>query len=266
MKLFYRYGKQVFWAVWLMLLSIEVAAQNIPPAPNPPKLVNDLANVLSAGQIQQLEAKLVAYDDSTSNQIVILTIETLNDYPIEEYALQVFRTWGIGNKETNNGVLIVAAIKDRKIRIETGYGLEGAIPDVTANRIIRNDIAPAFRSEDYYQGFEKASESIIKAAAGEYQAPEGYSDRGESKGIPVGLIMIGIIILVVVLSSGKGGGGGGYASRRGYRDHVPPIFFPGMFGGGGRSSGGFGGGGFGGGGFGGFGGGMSGGGGASGSW
>src|SRR5688572_856305 len=93
-----------------LLMPAMVYAQEIPPKPNPPRLVNDLADVLSAEQEAALERKLVAYDDSTSNQVVILTIRTLNDYPIEEYALRVLRDWGIGNRETNNGVLVVAAI------------------------------------------------------------------------------------------------------------------------------------------------------------
>lgn len=244
----------------LLLIPALVWSQDIPPKPNPPKLVNDLADVLSADQEAALERKLVANDDSTSNQIVVLTIKTLNDYPIEEYALRVFRDWGIGNKETNNGVLIVAAIEDRKIRIETGYGLEGAIPDITANQIITNDIVPAFRSENYYEGFDAATNSIIAAAAGEYQAPENYRERGRGKRFPVSLIVI-IIILILVFSRRNRGGGGGFLSRRGFG----PIIFPGGFGG---SSWGGGGGGWsgGGGGFGGFGGGSSGGGGASGSW
>ncbi len=248
-------------------------AQNIPPRPNPPKLVNDLANVLSPDQEAALERKLVAYDDSTSNQIVVLTIRTLDNYPIEEYALQVLRTWGVGNKETNNGIVIVAAIDDRLIRIETGYGLEGAIPDITANQIIQSDIVPNFRSEDYYQGFEQATESIIRAAAGEYSAPAGYRKRGKDGGSAGGLIFAIFIIIIIMSIANRGGGGkggGGFMSRRGYRGGLGPlIFFPGAGGfGGGRSGGGFGGGGFGGGGggFGGFGGGFGGGGGASGSW
>src|SRR5688572_12068965 len=157
-------------------------AQNIPQRPSPPKLVNDYAQVLSPDEEAQLERKLVAYDDSTSNQVAIVTIRTLEGYPIEEYALKILRDWGIGNKTTNNGALILAVIDDRQIRIEVGYGLEGAVPDITANQIIRNDIAPSFRAENYYEGFDKASESIIKAAAGEYKAPEGYRNRDGKNG------------------------------------------------------------------------------------
>ena len=148
----------------LLTVSLLVVGQNVPPKPNPPKLVNDLADVLTADEEARLERKLVAYDDSTSSQIAIVLIKTLNDYPIEEFALKLYRDWGIGNKKTNNGVLILAAIDDRKIRIEVGYGLEGAIPDIIANHIIQDDIGPNFRSNNYYEGLSAASESIIKAA------------------------------------------------------------------------------------------------------
>ena len=256
--------------IFILAWTLGGIAQNIPPKPNPPKLVNDQAGVLSADEEARLEQKLVAYDDSTSNQVVILTIRTLDNYPIEEYALRVFREWGIGNKTTNNGVLIVAAIEDRQIRIEVGYGLEGAIPDITANQIINSDIRPNFRSNDYYNGLEKASESIIKAAAGEYQAPAGYRDRGrEGEGSGLRGLIIAAIVIIFILANinRRGGGGGGFMSRRGYRGLWGPTIFGSMLGSGGSGWGG-GGGGWsgGGGGFGGFGGGNSGGGGASGSW
>ena len=244
----------------VLLLPLVSIAQNIPQKPQPPRLVNDLAGVLSADQASELERKLVAYDDSTSNQIAIVLVSTLNEYPIEEYALKLYRDWGIGNKTTNNGVLILAAINDRRIRIETGYGLEGAVPDIIANTIITNDIGPEFRDGNYYEGLNKATNSIIAAAAGEYKAPANYRERGRSGKIPIGMIL-GIIILILFFIRKNRGGGGGFMSRRGFG----PIFFPtggGGFGGGGWSGGG---GGFGGG-FGGFGGGSSGGGGASGSW
>ncbi|MEO8584053.1 MAG: TPM domain-containing protein [Flavitalea sp.] len=197
-------------------------AQNIPARPNPPRLVNDFSHTLSDQDRDALEKKLVAYDDSTSNQVVVVLVETLNDQPIEEYSLKILRDWGVGNKTTNNGVVIVAAIKDHLIRIETGYGLEGAIPDITANQIINNDIKPSFRADNYYEGLDKATTSIIAAAAGEYQAPEGYSDRGNNpkRGLPVGAIIF-IIILIIIFSS-RGGGGGGLLSRRG--GFVPMIF------------------------------------------
>jgi uncharacterized protein len=248
---------------FLLAFSIGVSGQEFPPKPNPPKLVNDLADVLSAEEEARLEKKLVAYDDSTSSQIAVVTIKTLNNYPIEEYAQKLFDDWGIGNKKTNNGILIIAAIDDRKIRIEVGYGLEGAIPDIIANQIIRNDIGPNFRSGNYYDGLDAATESIIKAASGEYKAPAGYSERkGREGGSVLGMIII-FIIIIILLSNINRGGGGGFMSRRGYRGFGPTVFWPGSGWSGGGGSGWSGGGG---GGFGGFGGGSSGGGGASGGW
>jgi uncharacterized protein len=250
--------KIVLWL--LLLMPVFAGAQNIPPKPQPARLVNDLAGVLSQEEENNLERKLVAYDDSTSNQIAVVLVKTLNDYPIEEFALQLFRSWQIGNKKTNNGILILAAIDDHKVRIETGYGLEGAVPDIIANQIINNDIAPNFRNNDYYEGLDKATSSIIAAAAGEYKAPDNYRNRGvQGKKFPVGFI-IALIVLLIIINRKNRGGGGGFMSRRGFG----PIFFPtggGIFGGGGGGWSGGGGGGFGG-----FGGGSSGGGGASGSW
>ena len=248
--------------------SVENFVKTKIPIANPPRLVNDLANVLDADQEDELERKLVAYDDSTSNQFVVVTIPTLNDLPIEEVALEILRKWGVGGQEKkDNGLVILAAINDRKIWISTGYGLEGAIPDITAKKIIEADIVPNFRSANYYRGFDAATNSLIRAAAGEYTAPAGYRDRGEDKGRGFSSkVIIAFVILMVLLKllGGGGGRGGGFMSRRGYRGFTGPVIFPGGFGGGGFGGGG--GGGFGGGGFGGFGGGSGGGGGAGGSW
>ncbi len=244
----------------LLVVPFALLGQKIPDKPNPPRLVNDFAQTLSVSEVSSLERKLVAYDDSTSNQIAVVIVKTLDNYPEEEYALKIFREWGIGNRQTNNGVLILIGKDDRIIRIETGYGLEGAIPDIVASQIINTDIVPAFRNGNYYEGLDKATNSIIAAAAGEYTAPEGYGSRGQEKGIPIGLIIV-IIIVIILMSSNNKKGGGGFMSRRGFG----PVIFPGGLGGGSSWGGGSSGGGFGGG-FGGFGGGSSGGGGASGRW
>lgn len=235
------------------------------PRSGQPRLVNDFANVLTPEQEQALEQKLVAYDDSTSTQIAVVTVATTQDLPIEDIALEILRQWGVGNKEKDNGVVILAAINDRQINIQTGYGMEGAVPDITAKNIIENDILPNFREGNYYRGFDAGTTSILQAAAGEYQAPAGYRDRGDGKNPGFSKVIIVLIIIWILLKmfGGRGGRGGGFMSRRGYRGFGGPVvFFPGGFGGGG---GGFGGG-FGGGGFGGFGGGGGGGGGASGRW
>ncbi|HJV19202.1 MAG TPA: TPM domain-containing protein [Sediminibacterium sp.] len=254
--------------VFILLFSLSLVgagAQNILPKPNPPRLVNDVAGVLSPEQVAILEQKLVALDDSTSNQIAVVLIKTLNDYPIEEYANKLFRDWGIGNKKTNNGVLILAAIDDRKVRIEVGYGLEGAIPDVTASSIYRNEIVPAFKEQNYFRGINNAVDALSKAAAGEYKVKREKKPTGSGK--PIITFLIILIIVLFIVSRGGGGRGGGMMSRRGVGDVAEAMFWTSLLGGGHRGGGfGGGGGGFGGGGFGGFGGGSSGGGGAGGSW
>ena len=168
----------LFLAIFLCI-GIVGQSQNVLAKPNPPRLVTDVAGVLSADQLQALEQKLVAIDDSSSNQIAVVILPSLEGNPKEEYATKLFREWGIGNKKTNNGVLLLVAIQDRQIRIEVGYGLEGAIPDITALNIIDNDIKPAFKQGAYYDGLDKATDDIAKAAVGEYKvkrAKKGKSD------------------------------------------------------------------------------------------
>lgn len=258
-----------------LLFSVCAFAQieNVTPKkPNPPRLVNDFANVLTPEQVDALERKLVAYDDSTSNQIAIVILPTITDkngqeYPIEDVAQKILRDWGVGNQKNNNGIVLLVSIQERKIRIETGYGLEGAVPDVTAKAIIEDDLRPNFKSNDYYRGFDAAINSIVLAARGEYKAPEGYNQGRKNAGKSIGKIIVGIIILFVILGMfGGGNKGGGYTSRRG-SGWLGPLILGSMLGSAGRGGGGWsGGGGFGGGGFGGFGGGSGGGGGASGGW
>ena len=255
---------------FFLLFSLTVVAQQVLPKPNPPRLVVDAANVLSSDQRQILEQKLDAFNDTTSNQISIVTINDLNDVPIEDYAVKLFRDWGIGGSKHNNGLLILVSKNDHQIRIEVGYGLEGAITDVQSNDIIANDLRPNFKGGDFYRGFDEAINSLEKAAVGEYKERGTQKDDNGGGGNILGFIII-VIIILIVIGRGRGGRGGGMMSRRGFGSWWIPAMF---LGGGnwGRSSGGwgggFGGGGFGGGGggFGGFGGGSSGGGGASGGW
>lgn len=243
----------------------------IPAVPNPPKLVNDYLDILSPSQKEELEKKLVAYDDSTSNQIAIVTIGDIGDYDISDFAVALGRKWGVGGKQFNNGIVLVILIDkerdQRKVWIATGYGLEGAIPDITAKTIIENNIIPNFKANDIYRGLDEGTDNLIKAAAGEYKAPEGYTSRGKKGGNSVFVGIIIIVMLIIIFSGFGGGRGGGMMSRRGYRrwDNSPPIWwFP--SGGGGGGGGGWSGGGGSSGGFGGFGGGGFGGGGAGGSW
>ncbi|OJV21120.1 MAG: methanol dehydrogenase [Dyadobacter sp. 50-39] len=242
-----------------------VQAQDIPPKPDPPRLVNDLANQLSPDQRETLERKLVAYNDSTSSQIVIVTVPTLGDYPIADYAFKLGTEWGVGQKGKNNGIVLLWAPKERKVFIATGYGLEGAVPDAIAKRIVSQVITPQFKAGQFYQGLSDGVDMIFKYASGEYKAdPKQDSDDGG--GFPPVLIVVIIFIIILVIIFRNRGGGGG---NRGYRGlGVPPIFFPyDTYSGRGGSSGNWGGfGGGDGGGFGGFGGGSFGGGGAGGDY
>ena len=257
-----------FFAFIFLLISFCVQAQIdkvVPARPDPPKLANDFADMLTPEQEHALEAKLVAYNDSTSSQVAVVTIQSLDGYDISEYALALGRKWQVGGKEFNNGVIILVSKQDRKARIEVGYGLEGAVPDITAKSIVDNAITPNFKNEDYYRGLDQATDLIIKAAAGEYKAPQGYGKKN-SKGIGAGAIIFILIMLFLFSGRGGKGRGGGMMSRRGYGNIGAGWILGSLLGGSGRGGGGWSGGGGGGGGFGGFGGGSFGGGGASGSW
>ena len=253
--------------LWLPLLTAQ--AQGIPPRPNPPRLVNDLAGLMQPGEADALERKLVAYDDSTSSQIAVVTVNSLDGDEIANYAQQLYESWGIGRKGKNNGILVLVARQERAARIQTGYGLEGAVPDAIAKRIISNTLAPAFQQNQYYNGLDRATDQLISLAKGEYKIDPGESRSGQARGSGKGRsgpsfwVIVIVLVIVLIFLNRRGGGGGGRRSR-GFGGFVPPIIF-GDFSGG-RGTFGGGGGGFGGGGFGGFGGGSSGGGGASGNW
>jgi uncharacterized protein len=225
----------------------------------PAQLVNDFTNTLTPDQRQALENKLVAFDDSTSTQIAVVIIPTLNGRDIADYNIELARAWGVGGKESNNGIVLLIAKNDRKLNIATGYGLEGALPDLTAKQIIDDIIRPNFKGEDYYRGIEEGTDAIIQAVKGEYQAPKNYGKKKSSGGR---IVFIIIMIIIFLLISGRKGGGGSFMSRRGFAAWTIGS----MLSGGGKGGGWSGGGGSSGGGFGGFGGGSFGGGGASGSW
>lgn len=255
--------------LWLSM-ALVAQAQDVPPPPSPARLVNDLAHVMQPQEVAALEQKLVTYNDSTTSQLAVVTVPSLGGSEIADYAQKLYESWGIGGKKNNNGILLLVAVQEHQARIQTGYGLEGAVPDALAKRIISNTLVPAFRQNQYYAGLDRATDQLISLAKGEYKADpadaqlQGRRDRtGSGAGF---WIIIGVLLLIFLLRSRGGGGRGGRGGIGG--GFMPPIIFGdfsggrGVFGGGG---GGFGGGG-GGGGFGGFGGGNSGGGGASGSW
>lgn len=160
----------------------------------PTGFVNDFADVLTIDQEKTLDDKLTAFQSETSNEVSVVTINSLDDETIESYAEKLFKEWGIGDKEKDNGVLLLIAIDDHRLRIETGYGLEGALPDATANSIIRNDITPSFKENNYYEGINKGTDSIIAATKGEYVNENPKGDRDTYEGILGVLLFFAIII------------------------------------------------------------------------
>lgn len=253
--------------VLALFLSANVFGQDILPE-RPRGMVNDYANMLSSSEVNQLEQKLRNYRDTTTNVIAVATIESLQDNSIEEVAAATFSKWKMWEGDRYNGVLLLISKNDRKFRIEVGYGLEGAIPDVMANRILNDILTPNFQNGNIYGGIDRATDAMIQLAAGEFEGfPENQNSEGSS--IPIDVIIFIIIIVIVVISRGRGGKhGGGKRTLSGSDVLLWGLLASGpgrrggsSFGGGGSfgSSGGFGG--FsGGGGFG------SGGGGASGGW
>lgn len=258
-------------AAVLSAICVSIPAPGIPSRPSPARLVNDLAGVFTPAQAEELERVLVAFDDSTSNQIAVVTVRDLEGYEASEYATRIGLGWGVGSERFDNGVVILVKPKDTsagKVFIATGYGLEGAIPDAYAKRIINEVMIPHFKGEDYYMGVAEACKVLMQLASGEIsELREDEFDEDDAGAIAAAILIVLILIFVIIIVAGSGGGisGTGSGSHRGGRTiYTGPIITSGRnYGGWGSSGGGFGGG-FGG--FGGFGGGSFGGGGAGGSW
>lgn len=198
--------------------------------------VTDSAQVLTTAQLQALENKLIVFDDSTSNQIAVVIIPSLNGNDIADYTVKLFRAWGVGTKRNNNGVMLLISKEDHKLNITTGYGLEGALPDITCKEIIDEIIVPKFKGDDYYRGIDEGTDAIMQAVKGEYNISSG-DDSGAASGSPhhrslfvrILLWIAGIIVLLILLKTGllwplldiasiifsgsgtgSGGGGGGF--------------------------------------------------------
>ncbi|MDZ7715760.1 MAG: TPM domain-containing protein [Balneolaceae bacterium] len=248
------------YRTYVLLLCVFIAAPALLSAQQyrsePVGMVNDFANILSSSEVQSLENKLRNYRDTTTTAIVIASISDLEGVSIEEAATTIFNDWKIWHEDQYNGVLILIAPNERKMRIEVGYGLEGAIPDVMAGRIIRDVLTPQFKRGNFYAGLDRATDILIDLAEGEFEGNISSTTSANEDDVASVIVFILFIIFVIYSILRKGGrkgrqrtlgsggfiwlGGGGFGSG----------------GGGGSSFGGFsGGGGFG-----------SGGGGASGGW
>ena len=258
-----------------LCITASAAVFAIPSRPEPARLVNDFAGIFSPQQTMQLERALVAFDDSTSNQIAVVTVPDLEGYSASEYATRIGLDWKVGSAEFDNGLVLLIKPKtpdsNGQVAISVGYGLEGAIPDAYAKRIIENELIPHFKQDDYFGGAAAACEVLMKLASGEISEPRSRDDDDAGGVLAFFMFLIFVIIVAVVAArydkgnnNGRRGGGGNY---RDGSDVMDAIIIGSLLGSGrgGRSSWGGSSGGFGGG-FGGFGGGSFGGGGASGSW
>ena len=249
--------------------AVGQSLQVIPPSG---KWVTDQGAFLSDAEERSLSMRLATYADTTSTQIIIVTLQTLNGVPVSEYAVALGRAWRVGQAGYNNGVVVLASRDDRQMFIATGYGLEGAIPDAVASRIYRNILVPNFRQGRFYDGLSQAVDALVLAAAGEFDAvPVDQDGRGLNVALVVVLLILIVFIIIALRDASRDNDGNGFEPpRRRRRYSEPPVIIWGGHGsgrrGGGMSGGGFGG--FGGGGFGGFGGGGGsfGGGGAGGGW
>jgi uncharacterized protein len=259
-----------FIALVFVIVSFAAYSQDFPEKPVPPRLVNDYTGTLTNEQVNALERKLTGFSDSTSTQIAIVIIPDLKGYDKGDYAVRLAQKWGIGQKETNNGILILVKPKTStsggEIFIAPGYGLEGVIPDLICGEIIDKEMLPSFMLNDYYGGLESATTVLMSLARGEFSANDYYN---MSKGAKTSVApLIGLMVLLFIMMLGRSGRNKHNSISK---SGLPFWVLLGMMNSSGRSHGGSwggfsGGGGGGGGGFGGFGGGSFGGGGAGGSW
>ncbi|MEL1243450.1 TPM domain-containing protein [Flavobacterium sp. DGU11] len=267
MKKIYIYGMLL---LAILLFPMAAFAQfDIPEKPSFQTSVYDYAKVLGDDEKKALEEKLVRYSDTTSTQIVIVTIESLKGESIADLSTRWAQGWGIGQADKDNGVLILLAKSERKIWITPGYGVDDRLTAGELGEMTREVIIPEFKAGSYYNGLDKGTDAIFDMLRGKYKGERKGSDgkKSGSGGIPIGAIVFIIIVIIFIIISKRGGGGRG---GRGFTGStLGDILILSSLGrmGGGRSSGGWGSSGGGGGGFGGgFGGGGFSGGGAGGSW
>lgn len=254
----------------LLVSHIATTAAEIPQRPVPPRLVNDFTGTLSPAQVNRLEQKLVHYNDTTSNQIVIVLVPDIGMHTAANFAFGIGEKWGVGQSRHNNGAVILVQPKTGRSRghayIATGYGLEGAIPDALAKRIVEQEMIPLFRQNDYYTGINNAVNTMISLAAGEYTADEYRSMHSEE--VPAAWFVPLFVLLIIFFMVRSSRASKHIGNRSSSLPFWTALFLASQTGR--RHPGSFksfsGGSGFGGGGFGGFGGGSFGGGGAGGSW
>ena len=224
--------------LFILLFTCLNSWSQIPSAPNPPKLYNDLNHIgfLSPSEESMIEKRLEKFEKETSNEIAVIIVDDLGDYDVSDYAIKISNLWKVGKEKEKNGIVVLikptGGKRDKKIFISVGRGLEGSIPDITCKRIIENELIPNFKNEAHFKGLNDALDVLTSLSKGEYNSAT-YNKKTEGS-LLVKIIIVIIIIIIVLVIFRRGGNGNGMT--------------------------------MGGGGFGGFGGGSFGGGGAGGSW
>jgi uncharacterized protein len=223
--------------VILLLAAAAAAALDVPSLRS---RVNDYAGVMSAAQAQALESRLGQFETETGHQVAVLTIPTLDGEDIEGFSIRVAENWKVGKKGFDNGVILVVAVKDRRVRLEVGYGLEGVLPDAIANRIIRDYIVPRFRSQEYTAGIIAGVDAVLKVIKNEPLPPSARSSERQQGAnfnfiamLAVTLAMFGLMAFASTAKRRRNSMWAGHGRRH------PPIYWGGGgFGGGGFSGGG----------------------------
>lgn len=225
-----------------VLLLVCTLSHAIPARPQPPRLVNDLAGLFTLPQAQRLERVLTAFDDSTSNQITVVTTTDLEGYTPAEYGTRIGLDWGVGSAEFNNGVVMVVKPKTRdsngQVNISVGYGLEGAIPDTYAKRIIDNEMIPRFAEGDYFGGVAAGCTVLMQLASGEISEPRGDEDLSLRDIFIIAIVLFTFAVILLSAIFGRRHGGGNSGSTGGGPDLMDTIIIGSLLGGShGRSSG-----------------------------
>jgi len=247
--------RHFLFILYFSLSTLLLWAQDIPEPMSPKRLVNDYVGMLNGTEREALEQKLRTYNDSTSTQITVVVVKSTLPYPAGDFAFELGKRWGVGQKDKDNGIVLLWATDDRKIFIATGRGMEGAVPDAITKRIISTIISPEFKQQMYYRGLDRGTDEIFKYASGEYKSDGTEGGEGHISIAFIIFLVIFFFVIIVFISRKGGGGGGGMRNRGG-------GFYPyttytgwgsssgnwGSSGGGGSDFGGFGGGDFGGGG------------------
>lgn len=233
----------ILFVLLLAFFSLQAQDDVLPEPMNPPRLVNDFAGLFSDSQKTSLESTLRAYNDSTSTQIYVVSVSDLNGYDASDYATRLGEKWGIGQKDKNNGVLILLKPRNEngggKVFIATGYGVEPILTDGRCGRIIDEQMMPYLQEGDFYRATQAAVDRIILYLSGEFQGDE-TSATPDIAGIFCSIAMIALFILIIIAKIKFGGGsnrgGGGFGGFGGGRSSGGG--FGGFSGGGGGSFGG----------------------------